>query len=536
MAEGKAHDSDVLGTLMSLTVAFTLAMAFRGFVLEGFVIPTGSMGPTLMGAHLRVNDPMTGYEYAADATPAMAAARPDVLAAMFDPMLSHSLSIGVERASELAANARAGDRVLVLKPLFLFSEPRRWDVVVFKNPTDPVGDTQNYIKRLVGLPNETLLLFDGDVFTGPLGADAQQLKIERKPEHVQRAVWQPIYDSDYEPMVTTQQLESAMRRQWPGPPWIGAGPTAAEWKTAPQRAWSHPAGQAALHWNDAAWAVNDWNAYNMLRPPPALYAVSDLRLCAAVECADPANFATTFALSAGKQKCTFALKGSGTVAVKREVIESGETLNEASYTFQPNAEGLLWFEFWRVDQAMWVFVNGSLVGRLEYDFATLGDRLECSMFGRTVSDYVRSPTDARAPSPPSLDWTFSSAAPFSLHRVRVDRDLYYRPAFHDPQNQFAINGDEIKGPAFGTDWEHPAQLQKDEFLMLGDNSAASRDGRLWGRAHKLSLLTFGDAQPGVVPRDMIVGKAWCVYFPAPLPLTPGGATFIPDFGRLRFIR
>jgi hypothetical protein len=72
--------------------------------------------------------------------------------------------------------------------------------------------------------------------------------------------------------------------------------------------------------------------------------------------------------------------------------------------------------------------------------------------------------------------------------------------------------------------------------MLGDNSAASRDARQWGRPHAITLRTVGDAQPGVVPESLIVGKAWCVYFPAPISMRPGGTDFIPDFGRVRFIR
>jgi hypothetical protein len=35
---------------------------------------------------------------------------------------------------------------------------------------------------------------------------------------------------------------------------------------------------------------------------------------------------------------------------------------------------------------------------------------------------------------------------------------------------------------------------------------------------------------------MIVGKAFSVYFPAPISMSPGGTAFIPDFGRVRFIR
>ncbi len=34
-------DSNIVDSLQSLIVAFVLAMTFRGFVTEGFVIPTG---------------------------------------------------------------------------------------------------------------------------------------------------------------------------------------------------------------------------------------------------------------------------------------------------------------------------------------------------------------------------------------------------------------------------------------------------------------------------------------------------------------
>jgi signal peptidase I len=38
-------------TVESIVVAFTLALLFRAFEAEAFVIPTGSMAPTLMGRH-----------------------------------------------------------------------------------------------------------------------------------------------------------------------------------------------------------------------------------------------------------------------------------------------------------------------------------------------------------------------------------------------------------------------------------------------------------------------------------------------------
>ncbi len=44
-------------------MAFILAFIFRAFVVEAFVIPTGSMAPTLLGAHMRFRCPDCGYTF-----------------------------------------------------------------------------------------------------------------------------------------------------------------------------------------------------------------------------------------------------------------------------------------------------------------------------------------------------------------------------------------------------------------------------------------------------------------------------------------
>jgi hypothetical protein len=49
-------------------------------------------------------------------------------------------------------------------------------------------------------------------------------------------------------------------------------------------------------------------------------------------------------------------------------------------------------------------------------------------------------------------------------------------------------------------------------------------------------LQLDNDSPFIVPEDLMIGKAWCVYFPAPMRLSPGSTPFIPDFGELRFIR
>src|SRR5262245_16070839 len=55
-------------TVESVVIAFILAFLFRTFEAEAFVIPTGSMAPTLMGRHKDVVCPHCGYEYRAGAS------------------------------------------------------------------------------------------------------------------------------------------------------------------------------------------------------------------------------------------------------------------------------------------------------------------------------------------------------------------------------------------------------------------------------------------------------------------------------------
>src|SRR5688572_10989508 len=57
------HEGTFRDTIESILIAFILAFIFRAFVVEAFVIPTGSMAPTLLGAHARVTCADCGYQF-----------------------------------------------------------------------------------------------------------------------------------------------------------------------------------------------------------------------------------------------------------------------------------------------------------------------------------------------------------------------------------------------------------------------------------------------------------------------------------------
>ncbi len=55
----------------------------------------------------------------------------------------------------------SGDYILTSKVTYKFRKPQRGDVIVFKAPKNPDID---YIKRIIGLPGDVVLIRDGDVY------------------------------------------------------------------------------------------------------------------------------------------------------------------------------------------------------------------------------------------------------------------------------------------------------------------------------------------------------------------------------------
>lgn len=114
-----------------LAIAIVIVMFLRSSIIEPYKIPSGSMIPTLfIGDHIFVNKFAYGFKV---------------------PFTEFFLD----------------------KPLFLTEEklPARGDVIVFKFPKDP---TINYIKRVVGLPGDRILIRDKVLYV-----NGQEVKTEK---------------------------------------------------------------------------------------------------------------------------------------------------------------------------------------------------------------------------------------------------------------------------------------------------------------------------------------------------------------------
>jgi len=499
--------------VMSIIVSFAVVFIFTRFVFASYVIPTGSMAPTLMGAHIRVHSDETGLDWAVNPhryldRGASVPARTQERVKVTDPVTGRDILIPRTRLHK-------GDHIFVQHYLYTIVPPKRWDVVVFKYPGRL---NENYIKRLVGLPGEQIMLADGDVFTRPVndaGEASGDWTIQRKPDYVQEGLWYTLFSSERTPLDET--IDGRRWRQR----WISSGPVERD-----GGAYRIDEGRVPgeLAWSWGAAPIDDWVAYNDTPRASGVrrFPVADLRLRTSVT---PEQEGVRLAAAIRVRGFVF----EAIVADDRAelVMRSGEesqrdadarTLASAQIAPLPVGEATP-IAFVHADQRLQLWIDGEKVLEGAYDWGPV-ERLARVLAGevdeREMPAFIGRPERYTRPDVSlAID-----AAPATLQRVGLDRDVYYQPVPPSGAGRAAAPHD-------------PTTLRANEFFVLGDNSAASGDGRVW---ETLDPWVIGelDSPAGVVPRELLMGKAFFVFWPAPKRLF--GLPIVPDFGRMRFIR
>ena len=95
--------SDALGWIKTILFALVFAWLFTNFVIVNAMVPTGSMEGTI----------------------------------------------------------RVDDRIVAFRLSYMFSEPQRFDIIVFRGPYD---ESNLYVKRVIGVPGDTVVIEEGRVF------------------------------------------------------------------------------------------------------------------------------------------------------------------------------------------------------------------------------------------------------------------------------------------------------------------------------------------------------------------------------------
>lgn len=484
ISSGNAKVDGFYHTLEWLVTAFAGTLVFIFFQMQVYRIPTGSMAETLRGAHFRLRCQQCGYPYEYDfrqdvykrlyGIPENVTPNRDVLML---PAESRCPSCGYHEPPVQLSGGKPymerdgkvqpgklntvfkGDQIFVLKCIYQFFEPKRWDVVVFKNPVEP---KINYIKRLIAKPRETLQLIDGDVYING--------QIARKPEAVQDELWMVVYDNDFQPKQPTekrfngpnawrQPFENRSGGQWD---LAAAGPSVFALKDT---------GDAISRLGYNTTVGNDFRA-TYAYDDPASYRYMPVCSDLMVRCYAAMGSNSAFGVRLSKYGAAYEgwVYSDGRMAIVRIGADGTAEELAGGQTQSPTTAEM--FRFANVDHLL----------RLEYGEA----RLEYDL-GLAVDA-----AGTERQNEPGIELAGSGTV--KLHHIGLFRDIHY-----------------ITSNILRATEAEPFVLGDDEYFVCGDNSPFSYDCRLWkdpGKGNNGQLY-----RTGMVPRDFMVGKAIFVHWP-----------------------
>lgn len=551
--------SSLRETIETVVFVVVLVLLLKTFVAEAFVIPTGSMATTLWGDQKIVTCPQCALEFPVNCSTERdnweRSGERETVEGCTCPNCRYRIDF---RQDSVQTYCRTGDRVVVAKYLYdLVAPPEREDVVVFKYPMKPQNNwtALNYIKRLVGLPGETIGIYYGNLYvcpgdgTGenspypnePRPEDPQELwlhaymyerkaedlfhqgkfQIVRKPPAQVLALRRIVFDNDRQP----RDLNAAhFAPRW-APEREEDNSPALDFRAARQRgqhqaAWSDADNNAFVH--SARAGELAWLRYRHLVVDPPRDRSTDLRSLHAVK----PSLITDF-LGYNTQQTHGGWNGFDQPQnwVGDLLLECDVQLDSPGSSADPQ----LVFELTRgVDQfqARWDVSTGecSLVrikdkreevlaakptglkrkGSYAVRFANVDERLLVWLDGALLfgDGIPYSAVGRRGPTENDLRPASIAArgAGVSVRRLRLWRDSYYTAHSHSRSDGLPNPNDWTDPSCWNPLYNLPVNtyyVQPGHYLCLGDNSPQSADSRSWG----------------LVPQRLMLGRALLVYFP-----------------------
>lgn len=159
-----------LVTLVSQVAVVLIAISiYKPYLFEAFQAPTNSMAPTILGDHARVTCPVCGKPAYGSVHPGFSEPHSVICEQFHITEREELLRAQPDIAAQIEQEGlQPHDHFITAKYL----QPQRWDMITFRLPSDP---KIMYIKRLIGLPGETIVIRDGAVW-------ANGQKLEPPPE------------------------------------------------------------------------------------------------------------------------------------------------------------------------------------------------------------------------------------------------------------------------------------------------------------------------------------------------------------------
>jgi signal peptidase I/rubredoxin len=548
----KKPRGSVRGLIDAIICLYVAVILFRTFEIEGYIISTGSMAPHLLGFHKRVVCPTCGYEFAhgipVDETGTAADTTDD--ASRERPGQVRCPNCGEDRIDLRSIPPNHGDQLLVQKNAYEFRRPRRWEVVVLKSPSRPTP----FVKRVVGLPNESVQIRDGDIYVDG--------EICRKNLALQRASRILVNDNDYlpddPPDGKSCWLIEDSKSGWSEKGHGFAFAPPARSTPAPGKTDSASAAQ-----DDLAWiAFRRWvrrggrfhTSVPIANPKPDVHLGTSIFPQVRYDQAKR-RLEATGAIDRSAHDQLLALNSDpDTIAAIEQLcaeshlapITDDYGYNRANAGLIPlpvrdllmecevslgTGNGLVTFEIGDGRLTFRVALDRErkearleLVGQREplrtaaltadqvskpflLEFSTFDRQVIAAIDGELLFPSWAGPTDQA--EPPHIPVRIGACGvAVEVSRLRVYRDIYY-----------------TRGQGRNAS-DQPIQLGPDEFFVLGDNSPVSNDGRSWAHA--------------AIKQSQLIGKPLVVHLPSrPGRISLGGFTRyirVPDFGQIRYIR